>query len=172
MTQKDRHKQHWAQDTDCVLFPMLPVSIFTVLCPMLPVFICLCLVPKVTRVHLSVCCAQCYLCLSFCVLCSMLPVCNLLCLVPNVTGNIGHKTVIHFYLSVFCAQCYPVYLSVSCAQCYSCLSFFVLCPTLLVSIFLCLEHNVTRFYLSVSCAQCYSCLSFFVLNKTHKDRHG
>jgi hypothetical protein len=97
---------------------------------------------NVTCVYLSVSCAQCYPCLSFCVLFPMLPVSIFLCLVPNVTR---------------------VYLSVSCAQCFLCLSFYVLCPMLPVSIFLCLVSNVTRVYLSLSCAQCHPCLSFCFL---------
>jgi hypothetical protein len=90
------------------------------------------------------------------VLCSMLPVSIFLCFVPIVTRT-------RVYLSVSCAQCYPVYMSVSCAQRYSCLSLSVLCPMLPVSIFLCLLPNVTRVYLSMSGAQCYPCLSFCVL---------
>jgi hypothetical protein len=56
-TQKDRHGQNWAHDTD-------PCLSFCVLCPMLPVSICLCLVPNVTRVYLSVSCVHCYTFLS------------------------------------------------------------------------------------------------------------
>jgi hypothetical protein len=81
-------------------------------------------------VFLSVSCAQCYPCISFCVLCPMLHESIFLCLVSNVTR---------------------VYLSVSCVQSCPCLSFCVLCPMLHVSIFLCLESNVTRICLSVSC---------------------
>jgi hypothetical protein len=74
----------------------------------------ICIVSNVIRGYLSVSCAQCYPCLSFCILCLMLPVSVFLCLVSNVTR---------------------VYLSVSCVQWYTCLSFCVLCPMLPVSIF-------------------------------------
>ena len=105
---------------------------------MLPLSIFLCLVSNVTRVYLSLSCAQWYTCLSFCVLCLMLPVSIFLCLGFNVTC---------------------IYLSVSCAHCYPCLSFCVLCPMLTVSVFLCLVSNVARIYLSVSCVQwCFLCL--------------
>jgi hypothetical protein len=97
----------------------------------------------VAHTFLSVSCALCFPCLSFCVLCPLLPVPIFLCLVPNVAR---------------------VYLSVSCAQCCPCLSFCVLWPILPVSIFLCLVPNVTHVYLSVSCTQCYSCLSFCVVS--------
>jgi hypothetical protein len=68
----------------------------------------------VSRVYLSVYCAQCYTSLSFCVLCPMFPLTIFLCIVPNATR---------------------LYLSVSCAQCSPCLHFFVFCPMLPVSIF-------------------------------------
>jgi hypothetical protein len=42
-------------------------------------------------------------------------------------------------------------------QCYLCLSVFVLCTMLPVSLFLCLVPSVARVYHSVSCAQCYQC---------------
>jgi Pyruvate/2-oxoacid:ferredoxin oxidoreductase delta subunit len=91
-TQKDRQEKHWTQDTE----------------------------RKTLENYLSVSCAQCSLCLSFCVLYQMLPVAIFLCLLTNVAR---------------------VYLSVSCAQCYQCLSFCVLCPMFHVSIFLCLVND-------------------------------
>jgi hypothetical protein len=87
-TQKDRH----VSLSFCVLCPILPVSIF------------LGLLPNVTRVYLSLSCAQCYPYLSFCVLCPMLPMSIFLCLVPNITLSI-------FLCLVFNAT--RVYLSVS-----------------------------------------------------------
>jgi hypothetical protein len=131
---------------------------------MLPVSIFLCLVPNVTRVYLSLSCAQCSPCLSICVLCPIFPVSIFLCIVPNVTR---------------------VYFSVSCSQCSPCLFFFVLCPILPVSIFLCLVPNVALVYLSVSCAQDKERYTRITLgtrqskintgkigHNTQKDRHG
>jgi hypothetical protein len=118
----------------------------------------------VYNVYLSVFCAQCYPCPSF-------------CLVPNVArfwaqdtermtrvalgtghikiemGNIGHKTQ---------KDRTRIYLSVSCFQCYSCLSFCVLRPMLPVSIFLCLVPNVTDRKIDTG----------NIGNRTQKDRHG
>jgi hypothetical protein len=54
------------------------------------------LVPIVTGVYLSVSCAQCYPCLSFCVLCPFVHVFIFLCLESNVT---------RVYPSVSCAHC-------------------------------------------------------------------
>jgi hypothetical protein len=141
---------------------------------MFSVSIFLCLVPNVSRTYISLSCAQCYNCLSFCVLCSMLPVslcpvfpvsiflCRvpnvarvyLFCLVPNVT---------RVYISMSCAQWYPC-LSVSCSQCYPFLSFCVFFPMLPVSIFLYLVSNVARVYLSVFTGN--------IGYKTQKNRHG
>jgi hypothetical protein len=128
-----------------------PCLSFCVLCPMLHVSIFLCLVSNVTRVYLSVSCAQCYPCLSFCVLCPMLPVSICLCLVFNVTC---------------------VYLSVSCVECYTCLSFCVVCPLLSVSIFLFLVSNVTRVYLWVTLDTRHRKIDTDSNgHKTQKDRH-
>jgi hypothetical protein len=147
---------------------------------MLPVSIFLCLVPNVTRFYLSVSCAQCYACLSFCVFRPMLHVSISLCLVPNVscvyhsvsmgtrhrqidTGNFGHKTqkVKHGY-----------HLRTKKGRIdtgNNGLSFFVMCPMLPVSIFLCLVPNVIRVYLCVSCGKIDT---GNIGHKTQKDRHG
>jgi hypothetical protein len=146
---------------------------------MLPMSIVLCLVSNVTRVYLSVSCAQCYPCLSFCVFCPMLHVSIFLCLVPNRvtlgtrhrkihTCNIGHKTQKDRHGNIGNKTQNDRH--------GTCLSVCVLCSLLHVFIFLCLVPHVTRVYLSVSCVQCYTCLS--VCNtgsnghKTQKDRHG
>jgi hypothetical protein len=81
-TQKDKHGQHWAQDTENVPRVYLSVSCaqcypclyFCALCPILPVSIFLCLVPDVAHVYFYVSCAQCCPCPSFCILCQMLPI--------------------------------------------------------------------------------------------------
>jgi hypothetical protein len=172
----------------CVLFPMLPMSIF------------LCLVSNVTHVYLSVSCAECYTCLSFCVLYPMLPLsivmspraqcypCLSFCvLCPNVTS-------VYFCLVTNVTGGFSLCLMPSGTRVYRYVS---MCLMLHVSIFLCLVPNVTRVYLSLSCVQCYPCLSFCVLcrmlpvsiflclatrhrkietgnigHKTQKDRHG
>jgi hypothetical protein len=136
--------------------------------PMLPVSIFLCLVSNVTRVYLSVSCAQCYPCLSFCVLCPMLPVSIFLCLVSNVTCVFGQETqkdrprvtldTRHTKIDTG-----DIEHKTQKNQFYPCLSLCVLCPMFPVSIFLCLVSNVTRVYISVSRVQFYPCLSFFVL---------
>ena len=105
----------------CVLFPMLPVSIFF---GGVRVFF-LCLVPNVTRVYLfwcglcllSVSCVQCYPCLSFLVECVFF-----LCLVPNVLRVYFVGGICVFFLCLV-SNVTRVRRSVSCAQCYPCLSF-------------------------------------------------
>jgi nitrogen fixation-related uncharacterized protein len=53
---------------------------------------------NVTRIYLSVSCAQCCTCLSFCVLCPMFPVSIFLCLVSNVFRVYFFVSCVQFYL--------------------------------------------------------------------------
>jgi hypothetical protein len=115
---------------------------------LLSISIILCVVFNAARVYLSVSCAQCYPCLSFCVLCPMLPVFIFLCLVSNFTR---------------------VYFSVSSVQFFPCLSFCVLFPMLPVSIFLCLVSYVTCVTLDTRHRKIDT---FNIEHKTQKDRYG
>jgi hypothetical protein len=121
---------------------------FSVLCPMLPLFIFLFLVPNVTERQTRVTLGTRHRKID--------------------TGNIGNKTQKDTVVTLNTRQrkrdtgnignmtpnVTGVYLSLSCAQCYPFLPFFVLCPMLHVSIFLCIVSNGTCVYLSVSCTQC------------------